>query len=146
MIRFNRSLRTWYVIAAGIVGVGVLFALHGVATSAPPAPPANAEAGGPRIVAAGTATFRMRAEQDNATFTHVKLAADVAAKLGDDYIVLISSRFPNGGYPFFTPYWKPAQGGFDVTMVDPTLGPGGTASYTTNANRMFPIDWIVVKK
>ncbi|HEX3999392.1 MAG TPA: hypothetical protein VHX65_12645 [Pirellulales bacterium] len=111
-----------------------------MATSAPP--PAAAA---PYIVAAGTATFRMGAEQDNATFTHVKLAADVAARLGDDYIVLVSARYPKAGYPFFSPLWKPAADGFDVTMVDPSLGAGSTASYD-NANHTFPIDWVVVKK
>ena len=88
----------------------------------------------------------MGALQDNATFTHVKLAADVAAGLGDDYIVLISSRFPASGYPFFTPLWKPAKDGFDVTMVDPALGPGATESFAFDANKTFLIDWIVVKK
>jgi hypothetical protein len=34
--------------------------------------------------------------------------------LNDDYVVVISSRFPTGGYPFFTPYWKPAKDGFDA--------------------------------
>jgi hypothetical protein len=66
--------------------------------------------------------------------------------LNDDYVVVISSRFPTGGYPFFTPNLKPAKDGFDVTLVDPTIGPGGTASYETNRNRKFLIDWIVVKK
>ena len=143
MTRLRFSLRVWTSLAIAMLGIAALFGLRGVATSAPPP---NADAGAPRIAAAGTATFTMRAEQDNATFTRVKLPADIAARLSDDYVVVISSRFPKGGYPFFTPYWKPAKDGFDVTMVNPSLGPGGTASYTSNANRTFLVDWIVVKK
>jgi len=143
MNRLRFSFRVWTSLAIVMLGIAALFGLRGVATSAPPP---NVDAGGPRIAAAGTATFTMKAEQDNATFTHVNLAADIAARLSDDYVVVISTRFPTGGYPFFTPYWKPAKDGFDVTLVDPTIGPGSTAAYTTNANRKFLIDWIVVKK
>jgi hypothetical protein len=96
-----------------------------------------------RIVAAGTATFNLGAEQDNATFTRVPLTADVAKRLGDDYIVLLTARFPVGGYPFFVPYWKRARDGFDVTLVDVALGPNSTASYG-NRNKAYLIDWIVV--
>jgi hypothetical protein len=144
MIRHHLSMRVWSLLAIAILGAVAWLGLHGVAASAPPA--ANADVGGPRIVAAGTAKFLMGAQQDNATFTHVKLAADVAAKLGDDYIVMVSSRFPNGGYPFFTPLWKPAKEGFDVTMVDVTLGPNSTESLAFNPNKTFLVDWIVVKK
>jgi len=100
----------------------------------------------PRIIAAGTATFHLGAVQDNSTNTRVKLAADVVAQLGKDYIVLLTNRYPTGGYPFFDPYWKLAKDGFDITLVDTTLGPNSTSSYEYNKNRTFLIDWIVVKK
>jgi TolA-binding protein len=99
----------------------------------------------PRIIAAGTATFNLGEEQDNATRTRVQLSGEVATRLGDDYIVLLTTRFPAGGYPFFVPYWKRAKDGFDVTLVDVTLGPNATASYA-NRNKAYLIDWIVVKK
>ena len=121
------------------VALVALARLHGIATSAPP------EAHVPAIAAAGTATVQLGAEQNNTTFAHIKLAADIAAHLGDDYIVLVSARYPKGGYPFFTPYWKPADGGFDVTMVDTALGTPGSASYD-NPNHTYPVDWIVVRK
>ena len=135
--RFATHRFVWFAAA-----VGAIFAfsrLSGIADSAPP------NVRGPNIVAAGTATFQMGAQQDNATFTRVKLAPDITAGLGNDYIVLLTARFPKGGYPYFAPYWKPAKDGFDVTMVDASLGNGGSASYD-NANHTFPIDWIVVKK
>ena len=100
----------------------------------------------PRIVAAGTATFHLGAVQDNATNVRVKLDSGVAARLGSDYIVLLTNRFPTGGYPFFDPYWKLAKDGFDVTLVNTALGPNSTSSYEYNKNRTFLIDWIVVKK
>jgi hypothetical protein len=102
-------------------------------------------AGPPRIVAAGTATFKLGAEQDNATFTRVQTSDEIAARLGEDYIVLLTARYPAGGYPFFVPYWKKAKDGFDVTLVDVTLGPNATASYATQA-KSYPVDWVVVKK
>jgi len=135
--RFAQRIASSVAIAV-LVGAA-LSLLHGIAASAPP----NAQA--PQIAAAGTATVRLGAEQNNATFAHVKLAADVAAGLGNDYIVIVSARYPKGGFPYFTPYWKPAADGFDVTMVDTTLGNGGTASYD-NANHSYPVDWIVVRK
>ena len=100
----------------------------------------------PRIVAAGTATFHLGAVQDNATNVRVRLAPDVVARLGVDYIVLLTNRFPAGGYPFFDPFWTVAKDGFDITLVDVTLGPGSTASYESNKNKTFLIDWIVVRK
>jgi len=100
----------------------------------------------PRIVAAGTATFKLGAVQDNATNARVQLNADITAKLGDEYIVLLTNRFPTGGYPFFEAYWKRAKDGFDITLVDVTLGPDSTATYAFNKNKTYLIDWIVVKK
>jgi hypothetical protein len=100
----------------------------------------------PRIIAAGTATFHLGVVQDNATNARVKLNPDVVARLGSDYIVLLTNRYPTGGYPFFDPYWKLAKDGFDITLVDTTLGPNSTSSYESNKNRTFLIDWIVVKK
>jgi len=99
-----------------------------------------------RIIAAGTATFRLGAVQDNATSARVQLDGGVAARLGDEYIVLLTNRFPTGGYPFFVPYWQRAKDGFDITLVDVTLGPDSTASYAYNKNKIYLIDWIVVKK
>jgi len=100
----------------------------------------------PRIIAAGTATFHLGAVQDNATNARVQLDANVAARLGNDYIVLLTNRFPTGGYPFFVPYWKQATDGFDITLVDVTLGPDSTASYEYNQNKLYLIDWIDVRK
>jgi hypothetical protein len=100
----------------------------------------------PSIVSAGTATFLMGAVQDNVTNARVKLSADVAARLGDDYIVLLTNRYPTGGYPFFVPYWKRAKEGFDITLIDVNLPPNSTSTYLYNKNRTFLIDWIVVKK
>jgi hypothetical protein len=104
----------------------------------------SGSAAGPRIVAAGTATFKLGAEQDNATYVRVRLDSEVVGHLGTDYIVLLTTRFPAGGYPFFVPYWKRAGDGFDVTLVDVTLGPGATASYATQ-QKTYLIDWVVVK-
>ena len=84
--------------------------------------------------------------QDNATNVRVQLKADVAARLGDDYIVLLTNRFPTGGYPFFAPYWKRAKDGFDITLVDVTLAPESVVSYAFNKNKTYLIDWIVVQK
>ncbi|MFT3883229.1 MAG: hypothetical protein QM703_26700 [Gemmatales bacterium] len=100
----------------------------------------------PRIIAAGTATFTLGAVQDNATNVRVKLSAEVTAKLGDDYIVLLTHRFPTGGYPFFVPYWKKAPDGFDATLIDVSIGPNSSSSYMYNKNKTFLIDWVVVKK
>src|SRR6185295_15274082 len=60
----------------------------------------------PRIIAAGTATFELGKVQNNATFVRVKLSADITARLGDDYIVLLTTRLPTGSYPLYVPYWK----------------------------------------
>ena len=100
----------------------------------------------PQIVAAGTATFRLKGEQDNATNVRVRVKADVAARLGDDYIVLLTNRYPTGGFPFFAAYWKRAKDGFDITLVDDDLAPNSTSSYLYNKNKTYFIDWIVVKK
>jgi len=98
----------------------------------------------PRIVAAGTATWRLGKAQDNSTSVRVQLKDEIASRLGDDYIVILTSRY--SGYPFYSPYWKKAEDRFDITLVDPTLAPDGTVSYIINVNRTFLIDWIVVKK
>jgi hypothetical protein len=95
-----------------------------------------------RIVAAGTATWTRPRVQDNKTTVRVKLPADVTAKLGKDYIVLLTNRFPTGGYPYFDAFWKPAADGFDITLVDPS---GEMASYD-NPNKTYFIDWVVIQK
>jgi hypothetical protein len=99
----------------------------------------------PRIVAAGTATWTRPEALSNRTSVRVQLPADVAAQLGKDFIVLLTNRFPQAGYPYFAAYWTPATGGFDVTLVEPTLPNGGVVSYA-NGNRTYLVDWIVVKK
>jgi len=71
--------------------------------------------------------------------------AGVTARLGKEYIVLVTSRFPKGGFPYFTPYWKPAPDGFDITLVDPPLYDVVTKSYA-NQHKTYLIDWIVVRK
>lgn len=99
----------------------------------------------PRIVAAGTATLRRPELMDNTTHVHVRLSEEFASKLGEDYIVLLTNRYPVGGYPYFSVYWKRAKHGFDVYLVDISLNWGTTASYT-NKNTAYLIDWMVVKK
>jgi hypothetical protein len=98
----------------------------------------------PRIVAAGTATWKLGKVQNNSTNVRVQLKNEIASKLGEDYIVLLTNRY--SGYPYYSPYWKKANDGFDITLVDPALAPDGTVSYIINVNRTFLIDWIVVKK
>ena len=97
----------------------------------------------PRIVAAGTATWKCPDDQTNKLSTRVKLPRDVAVGLGKDYIVLLTNRLP-GGYPYFVPHWKVAPGGFDITPVDTTIADGNSAGYAVN--RTYLIDWVVVKK
>ncbi len=99
----------------------------------------------PRIVAAGSATYNRPAIQDNSTFSRVKLSPEIASKLGDDYIVLLTNRYPTGGYPFFGVYWKRATDGFDIYLVDIDINDGTTASYS-NPNTKYLIDWAVVRK
>jgi hypothetical protein len=98
-----------------------------------------------RIVASGTTTFKLAGDQDNATNIRVMLNEEIAKRIGEDYIVLLTQRFPAGGYPFFVPLWKRASDGFDITLVDVALGPNETASYA-NKNKSYLVDWIVVKK
>jgi hypothetical protein len=98
-----------------------------------------------RIVASGTTTFKLAGDQDNATNVRVKLNEEIAKRIGEEYIVLLTQRFPAGGYPFFVPLWKRASDGFDITLVDVALGPNETASYA-NKNKSYLVDWIVVKK
>jgi hypothetical protein len=99
----------------------------------------------PRIVAAGTATWVRPRMQANRTSTRVKLPAEIVAGLGTDYVVVLTSRFPTGGYPYFASYWKSASDGFDITLVDPSLGDGSSSMYV-NPNTSYLVDWIVVKK
>jgi hypothetical protein len=98
----------------------------------------------PRVVAAGTATWKLGKVQDNASSVRVQLRDEIASRLGEDYIVVLTNRY--SGYPFYSPYWKKANDGFDITLVDTGLAPDGTVSYIINVNRTFLIDWIVVKK
>ncbi len=98
---------------------------------------------GPRVVAAGTATWTRPASQKNDTSTRVKLPAEVVAALGKDYIVLLTSRLPSGD-PYFVPHWKAAPDGFDITPVDTAVTATTPASYAVR--RTYLIDWIVVKK
>ena len=98
----------------------------------------------PRIIAAGTATWQLGNAQNNSTSVRVHLKDEIASKIGEDYIVLLTNRY--SGYPFYSPYWKKAKDGFDITLVDTALAPNGTVSYIINVNRTFLVDWIVVKK
>jgi len=98
-----------------------------------------------RIVAAGTATYTRPALQDNKSFSRIKLSADIASKLGEDYIVLLTNHFPTGGFPYFGAYWKRATEGFDIYLVDIGINDGTTVSYD-NPNTKYLIDWAVIKK
>ena len=99
----------------------------------------------PQLVAAGTATYVRPAIQDNKRTVRVKLPVEIAAHLGDDYIVLLTNRFPTGGYPFFSVYWRRATDGFDISLVDVEINEGTTASYG-NPNTKYLVDWLVIKK
>jgi len=98
-----------------------------------------------RIVSAGTATWTRPELQANKTNTRVKLPADIAAGLGKDYVVLLTSHYPKGGFPYFGTYWKAASDGIDITLVDIQINDGTTASYD-NPNREYLIDWVIVKR
>jgi hypothetical protein len=99
----------------------------------------------PNMVAAGTATWNRPAVLGNRTSTRVKLKPEIAAKIGKEYIVLLTNRLPVGGYPYFECYWKIADDGFDIYLVDSSIGGLSTASYE-NRNTSYLIDWVVVKK
>lgn len=98
----------------------------------------------PRIVAAGTATIKLGPTHDNRTSIRVKLSPDVVAKLGDNFIVQLTNRYPTRN-SYFVPYWKVATDGFDITLADPALT--GTAIISKrDQNEPYYIDWIVVQK
>src|SRR5262249_14679220 len=99
----------------------------------------------PRVVAAGTATFERARAHDNTASVRVKLDDDIAARIGSEYIVLLTNRYPTGGFPYFVPYWKPARDGFDISLVDVSLANGSTTIYA-NRNRTYLIDWVVLRK
>jgi hypothetical protein len=96
----------------------------------------------PRIIAAGTATIRLGPVQDNKTSIRIKLASDVVARLGGNYTVQLTNRYPTSG-DFFVAYWKPATDGFDIFLADPHLIGVGI-----NPDQKVPyyVDWIVVQK
>ena len=98
----------------------------------------------PRIVAAGTAIWKLGKAQHNSTSVRVQVKDEIASKLGEDYIVLLTPRYT--GYPYYSAYWKKANDGFDVFLVDPEIGSTGSRSYLFEVNRNYPVDWIVVKK
>jgi hypothetical protein len=131
--------RTFLLVALALVLVGATHLL----TSATASQKQAAEQT-PRIVCAGTAVWKLGRVQDNATSVRVQLQDDIAARIGEDYIVLLTPRFT--GFPYYIPYWKKAQGGFDIVLVDPSLAQGGTVSYIIPVNREFPVDWMVVRK
>jgi hypothetical protein len=98
----------------------------------------------PRIVSGGTVVWKLGKVQDNATSVRVQLNADIATRIGEEYIVLLTPRFT--GFPYYVPYWKKAKDGFDIILVDTSLARGGTVSYIFEVNREFPVDWVVVRK
>ena len=96
----------------------------------------------PRIIAAGTATIRIGPVQDNKTSIRIKLASDVVTRLGGNYIVQLTNRYPTSS-DFFVAYWKPATDGFDIFLAVPHLVGVGL-----NPDQKVPyyVDWIVVQK
>jgi hypothetical protein len=96
----------------------------------------------PRIVAAGTATIRIGPVQDNKTNVRIKLASEVVTRLGGNYIVQLTNRYPTSS-DFFVAYWKPATDGFDIFLAVPHLVGVGI-----NPDQKVPyyVDWIVVQK
>lgn len=99
----------------------------------------------PQVVAAGTATWNRPGELNNKVATRVKLSGEITAFLGDSCIVLLTTRLNAGGYPYLVPYWKKANDGFDIYLVDSSLGNLTTASYA-NGHKEYLVDWVVVKK
>jgi hypothetical protein len=97
------------------------------------------------VVAAGTATSVRPDTLANRTTVHVNLPADVVAQLGKGYLVLLTNRFPQFGYPYLAPYWTPGTNGFDIALVETSLANGSTVEYA-RANRNYLVDWIVVKR
>ena len=97
----------------------------------------------PRIIAAGTAAIKLPGIQDNKQRVRVKLPAEIAARLGANFIVELTNRCPTGG-AFFVPYWKPAADGFDILVADPSLS--GDYQITPNDKQPYYIDWILVQK
>src|SRR5262249_21511744 len=77
------------------------------------------------------------------TIARVNLRPEITAKLGQDYIVIVTNRYPTGGFPYFGVYWKPSKEGFDLSLVDTSISWGTTSSYS-NRNKTYLIDWIVV--
>ena len=57
-----------------------------------------------RIVASGTTTFKLAGDQDNATNVRVVLNEEIAKRIGEDYIVLLTRRFPTAviRFPFLS--------------------------------------------
>jgi hypothetical protein len=102
------------------------------------------QAAEPRIVAAGTAIWKLGNAQNNRTSVRVQLKHEFAAKIGTDYIVLLTPRYT--GFPYYSAYWKKAKDGFEIYLVDPEIGSTGSRSYLFEVNRDYPVDWIVVKK
>ncbi len=98
-----------------------------------------------RVVAAGTATYTRSDEMDNTRRSRVKLSKDIVKGLGEDYVVLLTMRIPTGGHPYFNCYWKSADDGFDIAVIDTTLIERSSATYT-NRNNTYLIDWVVIKK
>jgi hypothetical protein len=93
-----------------------------------------------RILAAGTTIANIEKS------VRVKLNGDMAKQLGEDAVVVLTTRAPVDGLPIFVPFWKPAKDGFDITLGVTTLRPNARAEYWGTKNRTFTIDWIVVKK
>jgi hypothetical protein len=131
--------RTLWLVALALILVG---ATH--LTSSATARPEQSAEQTPRIVSAGTAVWKLGKVQDNTTSVRVNLKDDITARLGEEYIVLLTPRFT--GFPHYVPYWKKAKDGFDIVLVDPSIARGGSVSYLFAVNREFPVDWIVVRK
>jgi hypothetical protein len=99
----------------------------------------------PRIMAAGTATFERPRMLDNQSGVRVKLSAEVIARLGEDYVVLLTPHLSPGNFPYLIPFWKKTADGFEIIPVDTSLGTGNLASYSNPSNKHL-VDWVVVKK
>ena len=141
-----------------VLSAGIVVALAGVYSAGKSAAQAVSNSGSakssaptatdktvPQLVAAGTATYVRPEIQDNKRAVRVKLSAEIAAHLGDDYLVLLTNRLPTGGYPYFSAYWRPAADGFDISLIDVEVGGDTTASYE-NPNTKYLVDWLVIKK
>jgi len=103
-------------------------------------------ASAPRIIAAGTATWHRPGFPKQSDYDAGQARCRCRREAGDRLHRAADEPVSQRGYPFFVPYWKPANDGFDVILVDTSIDGDGETSNYPNPNTTYPIDWVVVKK